>query len=135
MLETAFTGTIGRGPELKTSAGGKQYCSVPVAVANGANTTWIRVAVFGDLAVEFAGNAKKGETVHVEGRLTIGTYQAKDGTERVSLDVAARFVRVAEIGRRRRSERQPRNANAANKPARAVASQARDDFHSDEMPF
>jgi single-stranded DNA-binding protein len=88
MLEVAFTGAIGREPELKTSAGGKQYCSVPIAVGNA--TMWIRTAIFGDLAVEFADTGHKGNTVHVEGRLSIGTYKAKDGNERISLDVLAR---------------------------------------------
>jgi single-stranded DNA-binding protein len=63
MLEVAFTGAIGRDPELKTSASGKSYCSAPVAIG-------------------------KGATVHIEGRLNIGTYTGKDGKERVSLDVA-----------------------------------------------
>jgi single-stranded DNA-binding protein len=111
MLEVAFTGAVGRDPELKTSAGGKQYCSVPVAVGKGDGAVWIRVALFNEQAVEFVGSATKEATVHVEGRLTIGTYTGKDGKERISLDVAARFYRIAEIGRRRRPARRQRNGS------------------------
>jgi single stranded DNA-binding protein len=128
MLEAAFTGAIGRDPELKTSASGKKFCSVPVAVGSGDATTWIRVAMFGELAVEFAGQAKKGETVAVEGTLKIGTYTGKDGKERISFDVVARYVRVAEIGRRRRPNK--RRSAEARKPAAGT-----NNFHSDPIGF
>jgi single-stranded DNA-binding protein len=128
MLEVAFTGAVAKDPELRTSGSGKQWCSTVVAVGKGDGTMWFRVASFGDVAAEFAGKAAKGDTVHVEGTLKIGTYQAKDGAERVSLDVVARYVRVAEIGRRRRPAR--RRNGPAEKPAASP-----NDFHNDEIGF
>jgi single-stranded DNA-binding protein len=50
----AFTGKCGQDPELKTSKAGKPWLSFHVAVdeASEEATTWIRVAVFGQLATE-----------------------------------------------------------------------------------
>src|SRR5262249_39235043 len=127
MLDVAFTGAVGREPELKTSASGKRYCIVPIAVGNGDATMWIRTAIFGQLAVDFAGTAHKANTVHVEGRLAIGTYKVKDGAERISLDVLARYVRVAEIGRRRRPTRRQRNGQTEK------LAPGPNDFHSDPI--
>jgi single stranded DNA-binding protein len=101
MLETAFTGTLGRDPELKTSASGKVYCNVPVAVGNGDQTVWIRVACFGEIAQDFAARAHKGDHVAVEGKLTLNTYTARDGTRQAGFNVAASYVRICEIGQRR----------------------------------
>jgi single-strand DNA-binding protein len=129
MLEVAFTGALGAEPELKTSAGGKPYCNVAVAIANGDQTVWLRVACFGEVAQEFVGRAHKGDRVAIEGRLTLNSYTAKDGSPRTGLNVAASYVRVAEIGRQRPPrERKP----AAEKPQGAAAP---NDFHDDDIPW
>jgi single-stranded DNA-binding protein len=129
MIETAFTGRLGREPELKTSAGGKLFVNVPVAVGNGDATVWIRVAVFGADAEDFARRAHKGDAIAVEGRLTLNTFQGRDGAERTGFNVAASYVRVCEIGQRR--PRRPRRSNGqALKPAAGT-----NDFHSDPIGF
>jgi single-strand DNA-binding protein len=116
MFEVALIGTLGRDPELKTSAGGKAYCNVPVAVGNGDATVWVRVACFGEVAQDFAGRAHKGDRVAIEGRLTLSTYQ-KDGTEKPGFNVAAHYVRICEIGQRRPRKATNRNSQRSARPA------------------
>jgi single-stranded DNA-binding protein len=49
-IETAFIGRLGQDPELKTSAAGKPWARLSVAVGMGDETQWVSVAVFGEAA-------------------------------------------------------------------------------------
>jgi single-strand DNA-binding protein len=140
MLEVAFTGALGTEPELKTSAGGKPYCNVAVAIANGEQTVWLRVACFGEVAQDFAGRAHKGDRLAIEGRLTLNSYTAKDGSARTGFNVVASYVRLVEIGRRRPSRERRQKITTADvaTPSRAVPTSGRGDLCNqldDEVPF
>jgi single-strand DNA-binding protein len=108
-IETAFWGTLGGDPELRTSKSGKTYCAMSVAVTVGHDedgkdvTQWLRVACFGATAREFAARASKQDCVYVEGNLTLNTWTNKTtGVQRSSLNVAAwRVERVSNIGKSR----------------------------------
>jgi single-strand DNA-binding protein len=71
-IQCAFTGTLGQDPELKTSKSGKPWGSFSVAIdeASEEATTWVRVAVFGQLATRLYPELKKGTEVYCEGRLS-----------------------------------------------------------------
>jgi single-strand DNA-binding protein len=133
MLEVAFTGALGSAPELKTSAGGKPYCNVSVAVGNGDQTVWLRVACFGEVAQDFAGRAHKGDHVAVEGRLTLSSYTAKDGSRQTGFNVAASHVRIAEIGQRR--ARKAARRNPAERPRATATSSRNGRPFDDEIGF
>ena len=92
----AFTGTCGQDPELKTSKAGKPWLSLHVAVdgASEEATTWVRVAVFGDLATRGPPDLRKGAEVYVEGKLRLESWTGRDGRERSGLRVAAAKVEV-----------------------------------------
>ncbi len=49
-IDCAFIGRLGADPELKTSAGGKSWCRLTLAVGQGDGTQWISVAIFGESA-------------------------------------------------------------------------------------
>lgn len=92
-IETAFWGTLGRDPELKTSRAGNAFCRLSVAVTIGQdsngkpNTQWVRAVAFGEQAEEIAAAARKGDRVYCEGGLTLERWQTSGGEERYGLSV------------------------------------------------
>src|ERR1700716_989360 len=102
MFEAAILGTIGRDGELKTSQAGKPFCSIPVAVGNGDQTTWVGCAVFGDRAKELAPELVKGAKVYCEGRVKVDGFVDKSGKERLGLSLACWSAEIlGRIGKRR----------------------------------
>ena len=106
-IETAFWGTLGRDPDLRTSKAGNPFCLLAVAVTTGKDdagkdtSTWLRVTCFGETAKAIGGNCSKGDRVYVEGTLTPNEYE-KDGEKRHGLNVAAwKCERVGNIGQHR----------------------------------
>jgi single-stranded DNA-binding protein len=88
-------------PQLKTSAAGKQWLSLSLAVDNGEEQPqWVQVAIFGDRALELAGIEKRSK-LYIEGRLTLRTWQ-QGGETRAGLSVAAwKAELLGQIGRRK----------------------------------
>jgi single-strand DNA-binding protein len=96
-IQAAFTGRLGQDADLKTSKSGNPWASFSVAVdaeASEEATTWVRVAVFGQLATRLHSDLKKGAEVYVEGKLRLESWTGKDGRERTGLSVAASRVEV-----------------------------------------
>jgi single-strand DNA-binding protein len=96
-IQAAFTGKLGQDAELKTSKSGKPWLSVSVAIdmeTSEEATTWVRIAVFGELATRLYPELKKGTEVYCEGRLKLDSWTGKDGRERSGLPVAAAKVEV-----------------------------------------
>jgi single-strand DNA-binding protein len=115
-IQCAFTGKLGQEAELKTSKAGKPWLSLHVAVdgASEEATTWIRLAVFGQLATDLHPDLKKATEVYVEGRLRLEVWTGRDGRERTGLSVAAAKVEVlGRIGFDSQSRRpeEPRGAH------------------------
>jgi single-stranded DNA-binding protein len=101
MFECALIGTLGGDAEVKMSKAGKPYFSANLATGNGDQTTWVRVSVFGDRAVELAPTLKKEMQLYVTGRLTLDKWTGRDGHERTGISVAAGHIEPCEIGRQR----------------------------------
>lgn len=100
-IETAFVGRIANEPEIKTSAAGKPWMAINVALGQGADAQWVRVACFGETAERLAGTLHKGDKLYVEGTLTLRTWE-KSGETRAGLNVAASKVeKLGAIGRNR----------------------------------
>jgi single-strand DNA-binding protein len=95
-IQAAFTGKCGQDPSLHTSKAGKPWLSLHVAIdgASEEATTWVRVAVFGEMATRLHPELKKGAEVYVEGKLRLEAWTGKDGKERTGLSVAASRVEV-----------------------------------------
>jgi single stranded DNA-binding protein len=96
-IQCAFTGKLGQDAELKTSKHDKPWSSFSVAVdmeASEEATTWVRVAVFGEMATRLCPELKKGTEVYCEGRLRLDSWTGRDGREHSGLRVAAAKVEV-----------------------------------------
>ncbi len=107
-IESAFWGTLGKDPELRTSKTGNPFCSFNCVVTVGKAddgkdvSQWVRVACFGQVAEEIAARAAKLDRVYVEGALTLNTWQTAAGEQRSGLNVAAwKVEKLAAIGKNR----------------------------------
>jgi single-strand DNA-binding protein len=133
-IETAFFGTLGRDPELRTSKNGNAYATLSIAVTVGQDdngreaTQWVRVTCFGDTAERVVATAKKGARLYAEGSLTLNQWTTHDGQARTDLQVSAwKVEKLGQIGR--------------NRPKRDTSAQRRaaptDDRFAlnDEIPF
>jgi single-strand DNA-binding protein len=137
-LETAFWGTLGKDPELKTSKAGTPYAGMNVVVVTGTTddgkdvSQWLRVTCFGDTAKAIASRAKKGDRVYVEGTLTMSQWNDAQGEVRHGLNVTAwKVERVASIGK----NRPPRQDNGTSTAYRKPGAGHVDKDLNDEMPF
>lgn len=140
MQKIHLIGNLTHSPELKTTQNGKTVCSFNLAVsrrfrnANGEQVTdFFRVSVWNNQADACAKYLAKGKKAAVVGELQPRLYTAKDGTTKLSLDVAADEVEFLS----------PRDAVAAQGEPDALAAhtQASDtmsgwsDINSDDLPF
>jgi single-strand DNA-binding protein len=131
MNKSIIVGRLGRDPEVRTTQGGMAVCNLAVATDDREKkngewvkvTDWHNVVCFGNDA-EFAGKyLTKGASVAIEGKTKRRKYQAKDGTEKESVEIIA--DRVEAVGSR------PSEHGASPRPAQPSAGA---DF-SDEVPF
>ena len=103
MNKIILIGNLTRDPELRTTPNGYTVCDFTIAVNDrrGArnqqpvggqqqdNAQFFRVSAWRQLGENCAKYLAKGRKVFVSGPLTARTYQANDGTTRVSLEVQA----------------------------------------------
>ena len=96
MQKIILTGNVCNDPEMKSTPSGATVCSFVVAVdrkfkdAHGEKVTdFFRVQAWRQLGDVCGKYVKKGMKVGVIGELQARTYEAKDGTTRMSLDVNA----------------------------------------------
>lgn len=130
-IEAALIGRVGQDPTLRTSAAGKPWLAVSVAVDNGESPQWVSVAIFGGRAVELSESLKKGDKLYVEGRLSLRTW-TKDGEQKTGLNVAAwKTELLNQIGRRKPKRTDARGNEDA--PGREVEQRA--PTHDDAIPF
>jgi single-strand DNA-binding protein len=106
-IESAFWGTLGRDPELRTSRAGKPYCILNLAVVSGKTddgkdvTQWVRATCFGETASKIS-IAQKGDRIYVEGTLKLDEWNAADGQARHGLSISAwKAEKVSAIGKSR----------------------------------
>ena len=128
-----LTGNAGRDAELRYQPNGTAVCEFSVAVGHsrpdGAGgwtdegTDWYRVTVWGKPAERAAEQVRKGSRVLVMGRLRQRAYEAKDGSQRLSMDVTASECALLD-----------RAAPGASTGAAAAPAPARDD-DLDSLPF
>lgn len=133
MLQCEVIGNIGSDAEIK-EFGGKKYVSFNVAHserrkdANGTtveSTTWVSVLWYGD-GGGITQYLKKGCKVFVRGRLSVKTYQDKNGYTQVAVNVNANEVNLCGI----KGETQQSAPSQATAPTAPQASQ-----NVDDLPF
>ncbi len=96
MNKITLIGNLTHDPEVRSTPNGVTVCSFNIAVnrrfasANGERQTdFFRINAWRQLGETCARYLAKGRKVAVLGELQARTYEAKDGTTRMSLDVSA----------------------------------------------
>ena len=143
MNKIILIGNLTRDPELKTTPQGISVCDFTIAVnrrnrnqqaQDGNDADFFRITAWRQLGENCARYLAKGRKVYVSGPLSARTYQANDGTTRVSLEVTADDI---EFLTSRAEADAMGNGYAA--PAAAPAPMAQNNgftaVETDELPF
>ena len=143
MNKIILIGNLTRDPELRTTPNGITVCNFDIAVndrrgrnqQNGQQeqTQYFRITVWRQLGETCQRYLAKGRKVFVSGPLTARTYQANDGTTRVSLEVTADDVEF--LSSRNDDQAGGSNAPAASAPAPMAQSSGFTAVETDELPF
>ena len=145
MNKLTIIGNLTRDPELRTVGNGISVCDFTVAVnrrnrsqnANGQpETDFFRVSAWRQLGENCARYLAKGRKVCVMGPVSARTFQAADGSTRVSLEVTADDVEF--LTSRAESEGMGGNGSgyAASVPAAPTAqNNGFTAVETDELPF
>ena len=120
-----FSGRLGKDSELNRMSTGDSVCNFSIAndigTRDNPKTQWIECALFGKRADVLHSYLKKGMKVTVSGRVTLDTFQGKDGTPKTTLK-----LNVSEL------DLPPKNESQGAAPAAAAGPMAGMD---DDMPF
>ena len=149
MNKIILIGNLTRDPELRTTPNGYTVCDFTIAVNDrrGRNqqpvggqqqdtAQFFRVSAWRQLGENCAKYLAKGRKVFVSGPLTARTYQANDGTTRVSLEVQADDVEFLSS----RADAEAMGGVAYDAPAAPASSPMAQNsgftaVETDELPF
>jgi single-strand DNA-binding protein len=129
-IECAFIGRVVSVADLKTSAAGKPWLALKLAIGLGEDATqWVRTVCFGDTATKLAGSVEKGAKLYIEGTIRLDRWKNAEGEERSGLSVAcwkAEKVGTSAIGRNRppRGKPPPEGDDPAPYAVRSAGEQA-----------
>ena len=143
MNKIILIGNLTRDPELRTTPNGITVCNFDIAVndrrgrnqQNGQQeqTQYFRITVWRQLGETCQRYLAKGRKVYVSGPLTARTYQANDGTTRVSLEVQADDVEF--LSSRNDDQAGGYSAPAASAPAPMAQASGFTAVETDDLPF
>ena len=146
MNKIILIGNLTRDPELRTTPNGYTVCDFTIAVndrrgRNQQNASgqqqdtaqFFRVTVWRQMGEACAKYLAKGRKVYVSGPLTTRTYQANDGSTRVSLEVTADDVEFLTS----RAESEAMGGASYDAPASSPTAQNSGftAVETDELPF
>ena len=127
-----LVGRIGKDAEIKYTASGNPVCRFSLATNETwkdkagnvqQRTEWHNIVAWNKLA-EIAGEyLTQGKLVYLEGSIRSGTYEARDGNQRKSYDIVARYMRILS----------PSNGNGAK--GKAEAAKPTSQSSTDDNPF
>ena len=143
MNKIILIGNLTRDPELRTTPNGITVCNFDIAVndrrgrnqQNGQQeqTQYFRITVWRQLGETCQRYLAKGRKVYVSGPLTARTYQANDGTTRVSLEVNANDVEF--LSSRNDDASGGYTAPAPSAPAPMAQASGFTAVETDDLPF
>ncbi len=143
MNKIILIGNLTRDPELRTTPNGITVCNFDIAVndrrgrnqQNGQQeqTQYFRITVWRQLGETCQRYLAKGRKVFVSGPLTARTYQANDGTTRVSLEVTADDVEF--LSSRNDDAAAGGYSPAPSAPAPMAQNSGFTAVETDELPF
>ena len=133
MQTITIIGNLTSAPETRSTTSGVTVCSFTVAVdrkfkdqSGNKTTDFFRVNVWRQLGEMCGRYLDKGRKVYVRGELQARTYEAKDGTTRMSLDVQADEVEFL-------SPKQ--SAEQRDEPKEEVDASGFESISADQIPF
>ncbi len=96
--QITVTGNLGRDPDMSYTPTGTAVTKFSVAVYQGQNqpTLWLNVVAWDKLGERINEQAKKGNEVYVQGRLSLREYTDKTGAKRQSFDVIASSAQLTQ---------------------------------------
>ena len=140
MNKIIVIGHLGRDPEMRYTPNGQAVTSFSVASSRRYTTSggeqreeteWFNVSAWGKLGETCNQYLTKGQQVYIEGRMSSRTYEGRDGTTRVSIDVFLNDVQfLGGRGGEGMSDSSPYGASVA-----AVADDGPDFDSVDDLPF
>ena len=140
MNKLTIIGNLTRDPELRTTSTGVNVCTFTVAVNRRRSSQggqpeadFFRVSAWRQLGENCQRFLAKGRKVCVVGPVSARTYQANDGTTRVSLEVMAEDVEF--LSSRNDDMASGYTAPAASAPAPMAQSSGFTAVETDELPF
>jgi single-stranded DNA-binding protein len=105
-INCSFHAFLAADAERRTSAAGRGWVRLRAGVGKAKAAQWIRITVRGE-AVETAVMLKRGDTIHVEGRLSLDKWRSKNGSETYGLSVVASKIEKILRPRTALSQRDP----------------------------
>ena len=100
MLFNQWTGCgrLGRDPEMNYTPNGKAVTKFSIAVDQGKDqpTMWLNIVAWERLAERIAETAHKGNEMFIQGRLTMRTYDDRNGQKRQAFDVIATSAQLTQ---------------------------------------
>ena len=137
MNKITLIGNLTHDPEVRSTPNGVTVCSFTIAVnrrfASGSSgerpTDFFRINAWRQLGETCARYLSKGRKVAVIGELQARTYEAKDGTTRMSLDVQADEVEFLS------PKQQDDGAAPSTRADNAQDMAGFTDIQSDDIPF
>ena len=137
MNKIILIGNLTRDPESCTTPSGHTVCNFDIAVNDRRggqdNTMYFRISAWDRTGESCQRYLSKGRKVFVAGPLSARTYQANDGTTRVSLEVNANDVEF--LSSRNDDMAGGYSAPAASAPAPMAQSSGFTAVETDELPF
>ena len=136
MNKIILIGNLTRDPESRTTPSGHTVCNFDIAVnerrGGQDNTMYFRISAWDRTGESCQRYLSKGRKVFVAGPLSARTYQANDGTTRVSLEVNANDV---EFLSSRNDDQAGGYSPAPSAPAPMAQSSGFTAVETDELPF
>lgn len=107
MIDALIAGKLHGAPSQKTSKNGNTFTTAKVRVPSGDDSIFCNVIAFDQDAQGALLALGAGEAVALAGSLKVGTWTARDGTARPSLDMTASQVLTSYHVTRKRKATQP----------------------------
>ena len=110
MIDALIAGKLHGAPSQKTSKNGNTFTTAKVRVPSGDDSIFCNVIAFDQDAQSALLALGTGEAVALAGSLKVGTWTARDGAARPSLDMTASQVLTSYHVTRKRKAMQPEQA-------------------------
>ena len=122
------SGRLAKEPDCRYTQSGKAVCQLILAMDDGwgenKKTTFLPVVVWDKMGEACGNNLVKGQAVVVEGRMSVRSYEAHDGSKRYTTEVIAQHV---EFGAK------PKGLSAASESS--PGGFGGEDVQDEEIPF